>query len=194
MVACSTCGLVGFCGPACAAAAAVDPGSHCPAVCRLLSACNLTGLSDEQQTALQFLFRCCSLRAAAAAGDANAAARLSTITSLSAPPAALPAEPATDGAAPGGSSGGWSAGSTEVRELHGRLSHALAAAGAGPAAALSVDEAAELQRRDAANGYGIMAPSAPDVSEHTRWLAGALPRCERALCCGAAGGCAATRC
>lgn len=162
MVACPTCGLVGFCGAACAAAAAADPGSHFPAVCRLLSACNLAGLSDEQQTALQFLFRCCSLRAAAAAGDAVAAERLSTITSLSAPPALPPQEAAADGSG-GGSHGGWAASSTEVRELHGRLSHALAAGGAGPAASLSLDEVAELLRRDAANGYGIMAPSAPDV-------------------------------
>ncbi len=165
MVACSTCGLVGFCGPPCAKAAAVDPGSHCPAVCRLLSACNLSGLTDEQQTALQFLFRCCSLRAAAAAGDAAAAARLTTITSLQAPPALPSLEAAADGSSSGSNHGGWSAGSTEVRELHGRLSHALAAAGAGPAAALSLEEVAELLRRDAANGYGIMAPSAPDVSD-----------------------------
>ncbi|KAL4420349.1 hypothetical protein ABPG77_006156 [Micractinium sp. CCAP 211/92] len=168
VVACSTCGLVGFCGPPCAAAAAVDPGSHCPAVCRLLSACNLSGLTDEQQTALQFLFRCCSLRAAAAAGDAAAAARLTTITSLQAPPALPSLEAAADGSSSGSNHGGWSAGSTEVRELHGRLSHALAAAGAGPAAALSLEEVAELLRRDAANGYGIMAPSAPDGERRIR--------------------------
>ncbi|KAL4419948.1 hypothetical protein ABPG75_007046 [Micractinium tetrahymenae] len=174
VVACSSCGLVGFCGAACAAAAAADPGSHCPAVCRLLSACNLAGLNDEQQTALQFLFRCCSLRAAVAAGDSDAAARLATITSLSAPPV-LPPSDAADGAAPSSSGGGggdglssWSAGSTAVRELHGRLNHALAAAGAGPAAALGVEEVAELLRRDAANGYGIMAPSAPDGERRIR--------------------------
>jgi SET and MYND domain-containing protein len=51
-----------------------------------------------------------------------------------------------------------------VRELHGRLSHALAAVGAPAAAALSLADAAELLRREGANGYGIMAPSAPDVS------------------------------
>jgi hypothetical protein len=50
-------------------------------------------------------------------------------------------------------------------ELHGRLGHALAAVGASAAAGLTLDEAAELLRKDATNGYGIMAPSAPDVSQ-----------------------------
>lgn len=168
VVPCATCGQVGFCGPACAAAAAADPGSHCPAVCRLLAACNLSGLNDDQQTALQFLARCCSLRAAAAAGDAAAAPRLAAILSLVAPTTTACPD-ACDG--PGGSSSSgcslisWSdSRSTELRELHGRLSFALAAAGgAVPAVVLSLDEVAELLRRDAANGYGVMAPSAPDV-------------------------------
>ena len=155
MAHCSGCGQVGFCSAACAAAASADPGSHCAAVCRLLTACNLAGLSDEQQSALQYLARCCSLRVAAAAGDAAAAARCAAIASLAAPPPLPDAEPAD----------GSSLGSPVVlQELHGRLVHALAAAAAPAAAGLSLEEAAELLRRDAVNGYGVMAPSAADVS------------------------------
>ena len=144
---CSTCGRVGFCSAACAAAAADDPGSHCTAVCRLLAACNTEGLTEEQQSALQLLTRVCSLRAAAAGGGGGggAAARLAGLASLAAPPGAAAADVST-------------------RELHGRLSHALVAVGAAPAAALSLEEVTALLARDAANGYGIMAPSAPDVS------------------------------
>ena len=153
VVPCGSCGRVGFCSSACAAAAAADPGSHCPAVCALLAACNSTGLTDEQQSALQFLFRCCSLRQAAVTGDAAAAARFAGIASLAAPPPLLSNQVAAAGSD-----------AKSVRELHGRLSHALVAVGASAAARLTLEEAAELLRKDATNGYGIMAPSAPDVS------------------------------
>lgn len=159
VVPCSSCGQVGFCNAACAAAAAADPGSHCGAVCSLLAACNMTGLTDEQQSALQLLFRCCSLRAAAAVGDAAAAARLAGIAALAAPPPLPPQDGEGEAAAAASVSS-----PTSLRELHGRLSHALAAVNASPAAALSLEEVSELLRRDAVNGYGIMAPSAPDVS------------------------------
>lgn len=172
MAHCSGCGQVGFCDAACAAAAAADAGSHCPAVCRLLSSCNLAGLADEQQTALQLLARCCSLRAAASAGDAAAAARLSAIASLAAPPPLPGTEQQADAAA-----GGSTSSPTAVRELHGRLAHALAAVGAPPTAGLSLEETAELLRRDAVNGYGIMAPSAPDVSLCFHSLSPLLGRC-----------------
>lgn len=165
VVPCGTCGRVGFCSSACAAAAAADVGSHCAAVCGLLAACNTAGLSDEQQTALQFLARCCALRQAAAAGDAAAAARCAAIAGLAAPPPLVP-HPAEQQSAPG--TGSNSSTDVVVRELHGRLSHALAAIGAGPAAALSPAEAAELLRKEATNGYGVMAPSAPDVSSFSR--------------------------
>ncbi|KAI7843000.1 hypothetical protein COHA_003333 [Chlorella ohadii] len=163
VVPCPTCGQVGFCNAACAAAAAADPGSHCGAVCRLLAACNMTGLSDEQQSVLQLLFRCCSLRAAGAAGDAAAAARLAGIAALAAPPP-LPPQDGSDEAAAAASVSS----PISLRELHGRLSHALAAVGASPAAALSLEEVAELLRRDAVNGYGIMAPSAPNGERRIR--------------------------
>jgi hypothetical protein len=130
----------------------------------------MAALSDEQQTALQFLARCCTLRQAAAAGDADVAARLAAVASLAAPPP-LPQQPLpqqldASGSAAADSSSGSSSLTSEVvvKELHGRLSHGLAAVGAAPAAALSLAEVADLLRKDEANGYGIMAPSAPDVS------------------------------
>lgn len=76
---------------------------------RSLGTCNLSGLSDEQQAAVQFLARACSLRTAGGAGDAAAAARYAALWSLA-------------GTAQ-------QAGVVE-QELHGRLSHAFAAAGA----------------------------------------------------------------
>lgn len=168
VVPCNTCGRVGFCSPACAAAAAADSGSHCAAVCALLAACNTAGLSDEQHTALQFLARCCSLRAAAAAGDAAAAARVGAIAALSAPAPLPPLREEQQGeggsGAPTGSGPAALTSEGVVRELHGRLAHAVAAVGAPAAASLSLEEAAELLRREGVNGYGIMAPSAPDVS------------------------------
>ncbi|PRW33731.1 Histone-lysine N-methyltransferase ASHR2 [Chlorella sorokiniana] len=129
----------------------------------LLAACNINGLSDEQQSALQLLFRCCSLRAAAAAGDTAAAARLAGIAALAAPPPLPPQDGEGEAAAAASVSS-----PTSLRELHGRLSHALAAVNASPAAALSLEEVTELLRRDAVNGYGIMAPSAPDGERRIR--------------------------
>ena len=83
---------------------------------RCLTTCNMAGLSDEQQTSLHFLLRATSLRQAAQAGVAGAAPRYAALCSLA------------------GTAGPAELGSVEVRELHGRLGHALAAAGAAVAA------------------------------------------------------------
>lgn len=142
---CCTCTHAVFCTPACAAAAAADPGSHCANVCAWLRACNMTGLSDEQASALQFLFRCVSLLAAAAVGTPGAAERVAALQALAPGPPAAPPPPVT----------------TERAELHGRLRHALAAAGASElAAGVSAQQVAELLARDETNGYGIMAAAA----------------------------------
>ncbi|GAB4815909.1 hypothetical protein N2152v2_002955 [Parachlorella kessleri] len=150
VVACSSCQHAGYCSQACAAAAAADPASHSQLVCRCLAACNMAGLTDEQQTSLHFLLRATSLRQAAAqAGTAGAAPRYAALCSLA------------------GGAGPAELGSMEVRELHGRLGHALAAAGAA-AALPSLQEVGDLLRKEAINGYGIMAPSGPEGERQVR--------------------------
>ena len=143
VMVCSSCSSAAFCSPECAEAVATDAGSHCAQVCQWLTACNMQGLTDDQQSALQFLFRCVSLLQAAAAGDARSTQRRGQLQQLAPGPARVPV-----------------AVTTELQELHGRLAHALAAAGTPQlAAGLSVQEVAEMLERDETNGYGILAPA-----------------------------------
>eukprot|EP00887_Chlorella_sp_A99_P000058 scaffold16.g58.t1 len=146
------CSSAAFCSPDCAAAAAADPGSHCAAVCAWLRACNMEGLSDEQQSAMQFLFRCASLAAAAAAGAPAAAQHGAQLEALAPGPSGAPV-----------------ALTLERQELHGRLAHALAAVGAAPlASGLSAQQVAELLVRDETNAYGIMAAPGPGGERRLR--------------------------
>lgn len=66
-IPCPTCSTTFFCNAACAAAASHDAGSHWPLVCHALSACNLSGLSEEHQSVVHFLIRAASLLWTAAA-------------------------------------------------------------------------------------------------------------------------------
>lgn len=148
VVPCGICSKAWFCNASCADAAAADPASHCPLVCRSLSSLNFQGLSEDQQTALHFLTRAASLALAAQRGDAAAAARCAQLTSLA---------PRSGDAAAGPDAFS----DVQMQELCGRLSHALAAAGAGSAASpiFSLAEVGALLERDAVNGYGILAPT-----------------------------------
>jgi hypothetical protein len=83
------------------------------------------------------------LWAAAAAGNAEAAKRCEALTAL------------TPGSAPAPD------GILEMLEIHGRLAHAFKVVGVNHM--LGPQHLAELLQRDAANGYGIMAPSGPEV-------------------------------
>lgn len=126
----------------------------------------MAGLSDEQQTALQFLARCCNLRLAAVTGQAAAAARMAALAALAAPPPLsqqLAQQQQQQGSAVQAESS--TSSTMVVQELLGRLRHAVAAVGAPPEAAPTLEETLELLRKEGANGYGIMAPSASDVSK-----------------------------
>ncbi len=140
-IPCPGCSGTRFCSTVCAAAAAADPASHNALVCGSLGACNWAGLGDEQRSSLHFLLRAYSLQLAALAGDALAGARFAALLSL-----------VGEGEGAG----------TGVQELHGRLCHALAAAGVAGALP-QVQQTANLLRKDELCGYGIMAPSDAEV-------------------------------
>ena len=177
---CPTCVSAQFCSSQCAAAAAVDPASHCPLVCRALSSCNAAGLSDEDQSTLHYTFRACSLYLASLAGDAAAAERCTQISSLagssssrriSSPPLATPL---TLPSSLSNEEEEEQEETVHAREMHGRIMRALSTAGVDPSP-ITLDTVAALLERDYINGYGIAAPSlsaaTPD-SESDRRLRG----------------------
>lgn len=158
-VACSSCSSAGFCSPQCATAAAADPASHNPFVCRALACCNIAGLSDEDQSALHYLSRASSLLLAAHSGsDPSAATRYAQLTALAgAPPASTPPS---------------SSDALRTQELYGRLRHALSVGGLDPSP-ITIEVITLLLERDAVNGYGIGAPLLPgSESEEDRRLRG----------------------
>lgn len=138
-VPCSTCEEANFCSAECKVAALNDAGSHNSFVCKVLSACNRGGLSEDHRTALHYLVRAVSL-------CLYDPARYSMLLSLS----HLNTQVIT----------------TEMRELHGRLIHALHVncVPSSPTA----DEVAHLISRDEINAYGIMTHSGQDGERNLR--------------------------
>lgn len=108
----------------------------------------MTGLNEEQQSSLHLLFRVASLKLAVLNGNDASAVRLSALGLLS---------------------GAASACTLECQELHGRLTHACAAAGLQTSEGLlSLQEVGDLLQKDLINGYGIMAPSGPQGERQIR--------------------------
>ena len=173
-IACSSCASAGFCSPQCAAAAATDPASHNPLVCRSLAACNITGLSDEDQSALHYLLRACSLLLAAQNGTPDAtsavaaASRYAQLTSLAgAPPSTFTDIPVSTAVNSSDSV------KLRIHELHGRIHHALSIAGIRDLSQITSEVIQSLLERDAVNSYGIAAPLLPGSdSEEDRKLRG----------------------
>jgi SET and MYND domain-containing protein len=124
-------------------------------VCAAIAACNFAGLSDDQRTALQYLMRASSLLVCAQRGDGTAQTRCAQLQALTPRRPPPPSHAAVDSGVE----------SLEVRELHGRLQHALAASGA---AAPGLSDAAGLLAREEANSYGVMAPPGPDGQRRLR--------------------------
>jgi len=117
----------------------------------------MAGLSDEHQSALHFLLRACSLLLASRSGDGVSNARINQLTSLAGRGNAAPPQIVAEAAA-------------VAQELHGRVCHALAVAGADPSG-IDVPTIGALLGRDAVNGYGVAAAnshSAPQSSVDTR--------------------------
>lgn len=149
-VQCTACKGAVLCSPACATAAASDPGSHCGFVCKAISACNMNGLSDDDCSAIQYLLRAASLKLSAINGDENAKSRYETLLRL----ASLPQAHSEYQQQP----------TVVQKELHGRIVHVLQTLGVNPGV-ISLEDTVELLNRDTVNGFGILLPAlGPEVS------------------------------
>ncbi len=115
---------------------------------RSLAAARFDAFDEDAQNALCYLIHAASLRAAAAS-DPSAHARFTSLLSL------------TDGRSSGGAAGVATQPGQIVQQMHAALGHAMGPLLGGEP--LSLQEVAELLKKDELNGYGIDLPSA-DVS------------------------------
>ena len=145
-----------FCCEACASAAESTPGSLSTAMRRTLAQVPWDALSADERHHVRLCLQAASVKAAAAQGQAEAQARLQAIEDLAAP---------------------CTQANESTAESLQRVHSALAAA-CGGAAPLHEVEVQKLINIDAANGYGIMAPTEPDVRFSATADCGAA-----ALCC-----------